>query len=341
MATGLSLQELIFVQPETVFGEAPNTSGASTLAAANYMRHTKASLNATQGEVQDRDKNSSGDLTLGTAGVKGGNWSLSWEARPRGSSAWRPDWAAVLESAMEAAGSSPGSGVYDFALSTTPTVKSFSMFRYRGSSLASQLGIGCVPNELKFFMEQGQNCRFEASGPCLWVRDSVNWSTDELAGLGGLTLVAQAAFPTKPASPIGNGVPVTALKGTATLDGNTNVQVKSATVTIRPGFQIPQDRLFQGAYGSAAERDTREILIDLSIIDEDIAAVTNLYSKARSRTAIAIELIAGSVTSNRFKWTAPTCVLPEPALGDDARKCAANLSGIRCYAPTAIVLSIY
>lgn len=341
MSTGLSLAERIFVQSETVFGEAPNTAGASTVAAANYMRHTKASLNATQGEIQDRDKNSSGDLTLGTAGFKGGNWSLSWEARPRGSSAWRPDWATVLESAMEAAGSSPGSGIYDFALSTAPTVKSFSMFRYRGVSLMKQLGLGCVPNELKFVMEQGANCRFEASGPCLWIRDSVNWATDAGVGLGALTLAAQAAFPTEPAPPVGNGVPVTALSGTATLDGNTTVQVKTASVTVRPGFQIPQDRLFAGAYGSAAERDVREILIDLSVIDEDIAAVTNLYTKARSRTAIPIILDAGSVTSNRFKWTAPTCILPEPALGDDARKWAANLSGIRCYAPTAIALSIY
>lgn len=341
MAAGLSLAERIFVQPEAAFGEVPNTAGAATVAASNYMRHTRASLNATQGEINDRDKNASGDLTLGSAGVRGGNWSLSWEARPRGSSAWRPDWAAVLESAMEAAGSSPGSGVYDFALSTTPTVKSFSMYRYRGAGLMSQLGIGCVPNELRFVMEQGANCRFEASGPCLWVRDSVNWSTDAGVGLGALTLGAQAAFPTEPSSPVGNGVPVNALSGTATLDGNTTVQVKTASVILRPGFQIPQDKLFAGAYGSSAERDTREFLIDLSVIDEDISAVTNLYSKARSRTPIAIELVAGTVTSNRFKWTGASCVLPEPAFGDDARKWAANLAGIRCYAPTALALSIY
>lgn len=341
MATGLSLAERIFVQSESTFGTVPNTSGAATVAAANYMRHTRATLNATQGEIQDRDKNASGDLTLGSAGVRGGNWSMSWEARPRGSASWRPDWATVLESATEATGSSPGSGVYDFALSTSATVKSFSMYRYRGASLMSQLGIGCVANELRFVMEQGQNARFEASGPCLWVRDSVNWSTDAGASLGGLTLAAQAAFPTEPTGYVGNGVPVNALAGVATLDGNTTVQVKTASVILRPGWEIPQDRLFAGAYGSAAERDTREFTIDLSVIDEDIAAVTGLYSKARSRTAIAIVLEAGSVTSNRFKWTAASCILPEPALGDDARKWAANLSGIRCYAPTALALSIY
>lgn len=340
MATGLSLAERIYVQSETTFGEIPNSSGTPTLAASHYMRHTRASLNATQGEIQDRDKNASGDLTLGSAGVKGGNWSLTWEARPRGSASWRPDWATVLESAMEAAGAVVGSGPYsyDFGLSTTPTVKSFTLWRYRGTTLMSQVGFGCVPAELRFVMEQGQNCRFEANGPCLWVRDSVNWASDDTTGQGGAT---GGAFPTEPASPVGNGVPVNALTGTATLDGNTTVQVKSASVIVRPGFQIPQDRLFAGAYGSAAERDTREILIDLSVIDEDIAAVTNLYAKARSRTAISIVLDAGSVTSNRFKWTAPTCVLPEPAVGDDARKWASNLSGIRCYAPTALALSVY
>lgn len=341
MATGLSLAERIYVQSETTFGTVPNTAGAATLAASNYMRHTKASLNATQGEIIDADKNASGDLTLGAAGPRGGNWSLSWEARPRGSSAWRPDWASVLESAMEAAGSSPGAGVYDFALSTSPTVKSFSMYRYRGAGLMSQLGFGCVPNELKFVMEQGSNCRFEASGPCLWVRDSVTWGTDAGVGLGGLTLGAQAAFPAEPGSPVGNGVPVNALAGVATLDGNTTVQIKSASVIVRPGFDVPRDRLFMGAYGSAADRPNREILIDLSAIDEDIAAVTNLYTKARSRTPIPIILEAGSVASNRFKWTAASCVLPEPAMADDARKWAANLSGIRCYAPNAIALSIY
>jgi len=334
MATGISLSHRVFVQKESTFGTIPNSSGASTVANADYMKATRCVVNAAQGEIPDRDKNPSGDLTEGTPGPKSGNWSIVFEARPRGTSAGRPDWAEILESALEADGAVNGSN-YDFSIGAVPTIKSFSLFQYRGTTLASQLAFGCVTNNLKLVMEQGANARFEASGPALWVRDSVTWATDSGIGLGGYTAGAQAAFPTEPGSPVANGIPVNAMTGSATLDGNTTVQIKSAAVNIAPGYEIPQDRLFAGQFGSNAERDVRRVTIDLAIVDEDIAAVTNLYSKARSRTKIAITLECGSTTNNRLQVYAASCLLPEPQYTDDARKWAANLSGIICYISSA------
>lgn len=340
MATGLSVRERIFITAEPSPGVILNSAGVPTLTAADFMRHTSCSIEVAAGKITDRDKDPSGDRTQATPGPRSGNFSITWEVRPRGASPWRPDWAIVAESALEAAGTSPSSGVYEFTSSTAATPRTFSIWRFRGNGtdLVRDVAFGCIVSQLEMKYEVGQNVSMTASGPCLWARDSANWATDAGAGLGGLT---SSSFPTEPTGYAGNGLPVNSLAGVCTINSVSTFQTKSATVRITPGWEIPNDRLFLGAYGSAPERDVRLISADLELIEEGTADYVALKQAARAQTKIPIVLEAGTLTNNRFKVDMPNCVIPEPATNDSGRKWAANMSGIEVYAPTPIKLTIY
>lgn len=323
MAVSQTILERVFAKVETTFGT------AVTLAGADYMRHTRCALQAQQAEIPSTDKTGSISATRGSAGGRGGTWSLEFEARTSGAAGTATDYDAPLQSAFGAAPTVVASTSVEYALANA--IKSFTLGRYRQpSGVMQQIGIGCVTQELTFTFEQQANCRFSMSGASLWVPDSVTFSALDATGKGGL-----GAFPSEPGSPVANGDPVNGLTGTATIDGNTTVQVRAATVRMQTAVDIPRDRLFGSAYGSSPERDTLGVFLDLTIVDEDIAAVTGLYSKALARTAIDIVLHAGSGAGNLIEWTLKNCILPMPELDDSARKWASNLRGIRAYPTSA------
>ncbi|MCC6591607.1 MAG: hypothetical protein IT168_33280 [Bryobacterales bacterium] len=319
MAVSQSILERVYAKIETAFGT------AATLAAANCMRHTKCSLTAEQAYIQSSDKTGSISATRGRPGARGGRWSLEYEARPNGVAGQKPDCDPILEAAFGQAATVVASTSVTYSLANA--IKSFTLGRFRQpSTVMQQVGIGCVLQELGFSFEQAANCKFTANGSSLWVPDSVTFSSLDATGKGGL-----GAFPPEPASPVTNGEPVNGLAGTATLDGSSQAQIRSASVRMSMAVEIPRDRLFAGQYGSSPERDVLGAYVDLTVVDEDIAAVTGLYSKALSGTPVDIVLEAGSVTGNRFKWTLKNCLLPMPELDDSARKWASNLRGIRAY----------
>jgi len=326
MAVSQSILERVFAKIEANFGT------AVTLAGANCMRHTKCTLVADQAYIPSSDKTGSISATRGKPGARGGRWSLEWEARPNGAAGTKADCDPILEAAFGAAGTVVASTSVTYNLASA--IKSFTLGRYRQpATVMQQIGIGCVVGELGFTFEQQANCKFSASGTSLWVPDSVTFSSLDTTGKGGL-----GAFPAEPETPVTNGDPVNGLTGAATLDGNTTVQIRSAGVRLVTAVEIPHDRLFNGQYGSSPERDILGAFLDLTVVDEDIAAVTGLYSKALAGTPIDIILEAGATAGARIQWTLKNCLLPMPELDDSARKWASNLRGIRAYPSSATAL---
>jgi hypothetical protein len=326
MAVSQTILERVYAKVESAWGV------AATLAGADCMRHTKCVLRADQAFIASSDKTGSISASEGALGARGGTWSLDWEARPHGTAGTVPDCDPILEAAFgQAATISAGvSAIY----SLNSAIKGFSLGRYRQpANVMQQMGIGCVVQELAFSFVQQSNCRFTASGSNLWVPDSITFASLDSGGKGGLV-----SFPAEPATPTTNGTPVNGLAGTATLDGNTTVQIRAANVRLVTAIEVPRDRLFAGQYGSSPERDILGVFVDLTIVDEDIAAVTGLYTKALLGTKIAITLEAGTGTGTRIQWSMPLCKLPMPELDDSARKWASNLSGIRAYASTLTAL---
>jgi hypothetical protein len=328
MAVSQSILERIYVQPESTFGQAPNTSGTATVAGSNYMRHTKSTLEPTQARIPSTDKTGSISATQGAIGARGGTWSLDFEGRPSGAAGTPPNCDAVLQAAFGQAPTVVPATSVTYALNSA--IKSFTMYRFRQpSTIQQRAGIGCVVSDMSFAFAQNANCKLTLNGTALWVPDSKNFSSLDTIGKGGLT-----TFPAEPGSPVFAGNPVNGLAGSAVIDGGSTLQIRSAAIKFTSAIVIPQDRLFAGQYGSSPERDILSVTLDLSIFDEDSAAVTSLYNKALAGTTINIVLTAGSVAGSMIEFDLNNCLLPQPAHDDSARKWAANLTGIRAYSTT-------
>ena len=322
MATSNTILERVFTKKQS-----GTYSTAIALSGSNYMRHTKCSLLSRQGDIPSSDKTGSIGMSIGSAGARVGEWSLEWECRPNGAAGTAPDADPVLECAF-------GLKTVDAGVSVTYTplaaISSFTLGRYRQpSTVMQQLAHGCVVSDLSFAFEQSANCKFTASGLARWVVDSVNYSGLDTTGKGGL-----GSFPTEPATPVSNGSPLSGLVGIATIDGSTSLSVRSCGIKMATGITLPSDRLFNGQYGSAPERDKIMATMDLVVVDEDQSYVTGLYSKALARTPVDISLQLGDVDGAKVFWALKNCLLPMPALDDSARKWAANLSGIVCHPTT-------
>ena len=328
MAVSQSIIEQVYVQQESTWGQIPNSSGTATVAGGDAMRHTKCDITAEQQEIPDKDKTGSISYTRGSSGARGARYSLTWEARPNGAAGVEPDFDPLLVAAFGQAGTVVASTSVTYSLANV--IKSFTLYRFRQSSSVMQQAVaGAVIQELDFSFALDANCTFTASGTGLWVPDSKGFSALDSTGKAGLS-----AFPADPGSPTTNGNPVNGLSGSATIDGNTDIQITAASLKIAPGIQIPRDRLFSGRYGSSPERDRITATLDLTIIDEDIASITSLYQKAQAGTAVDITLIAGSGAGTSITWTLSNCLLPQPGLNDSARKWASDLRGIQAF-PTS------
>jgi hypothetical protein len=332
MSVSQSILERIYVQTESTFGVAPNSSGTATLAGGDYMRHTKATLLPKQEIIPSSDKTGSISATVGANGARSGTWSLDFEARPSGAAGTAPDCDPLLQAAFGAAPTVVSSTSVQYNLANA--IKSFTMYRYRQPSTINQYyGVGCVVREMQFQFAQNANCKFVMSGTSLFVPDSKNFSALDSTGKGGLT-----TMPSEPGSPTYAGSPVNGLSGSATIDGNTDILVRSATIRMQTAIEIPNDRLFGGQYGSAPERDILGVFLDMSIFDDDGSSVTALYTKALAGTPIDISFVAGSVAGSRIQFFLNDCQLPMPEADDSPRKWAQNLNNIRAYASSSTAL---
>ena len=196
-----------------------------------------------------------------------------------------------------------------------------------------KLGLGCVAQQMQFTFAQNANCEFNISGSNLWVADSKNFSTLDATGKGGLT-----AFPAEPGSPVYAGTPVNGLAGSATIDGHTDLMVRTCDITLTPAIEIPNDRLFNGQYGSAPERDILSVTINLGLFDQDIANMDSLYTKAMAGTPVDIVFVAGSVAGSMVEFGLNDVQLALPEHDDGSRKWGVNLNGSRAYATTTTSL---
>ena len=328
MAISLTILERIYVQPEATFGIAPSSSGTATVAGSNYIRHGKSTLQGNQSLIPSTDKTGSISSTAGAVGARGGKWSLDFEARPNGAAGVVPDCDAVLQAFFGQAATIVASTSATYNLANV--IKSFTMYRFRQpNTMQQKAGIGSVVSDLSFSFAQNANCKLTLNGTSLWVPDSKNFSALDTIGKGGLT-----TFPAEPGSPVFNGTPVNGLAGSATIDGGATIQITKASVKATSSIVIPQDRLFNGQYGSSPERDRLAMMLDLSFYDEDTAAVTSLYNKALAGTPINIVLVAGSVAGSIIELGLNNCLLPQPEHDDSARKWAANLTGIQAFPTT-------
>jgi hypothetical protein len=316
MSYAFSRNERIYLQKETVFGTIPNTGGTATLSGSNACRHIKASLTPEVALLVRPDKTGARTATAGVAGRKIGRWSVEMSLAANGAPGVVPDCDPLLV-ALFGADATINTGV-SVSYALADVVKSFCLWRFRTpSSVMQQVAFGAVVNEATFNLGQ-DIASWSASGECMWVLDSVNFSGTDATGKGGLT-----AFPSEPASPVTNGGIIAGFTGQATFDSNVLANIRTATLKITTGNAIVKDT-FGSYYGTTPEGDMRAVALSFGIYDDDASGTTNLYQKAITKTPINVTLQIGTVTGNKWTFTVKGVQLAVPSLDDGQRRWSAS-----------------
>jgi hypothetical protein len=310
MAFSLSRNERLYLNPEATFGTIPAFTGSDA------CRIIKATLVPDVALLTRQDKTGSRSRTAGVAGRKSGKWSVEMSLAANGAAGVVPDCDPILQAIFgQAATVSSGVSV-SYALNDA--IQSFAMASYRTpASVMQRIAFGCVVQEATFNLGQ-DIATVSASGECLWVVDSVNFSATDATGKGGLS-----SFPAEPASPVTNGGIIAGFTGSATFDSNVLANIRTATLKIGTGNSIVKDT-FGKYYGDSAEGDLRNVTLSFSLYDQDDAGTTNLYQKAISKTPINVTLQIGTVTGNKWTFTIKGLQLAVPNLDDSQRRWSAS-----------------
>jgi hypothetical protein len=324
MAYAFNRNERIYLQNEATYGIIPNTSGAATLTGANCCRHIKCVLTPKEDMLVREDKTGSRTTTPGTAGKRtGSTWSIEASMAASGTPGVAPDCDPALQSLFGSAPTIvPGVSV-TYSISDAP--KSFSLWDYRTPATVMQrVGSGCLSNEVTVQLGQGV-AKINASGPCKWIVDSVNFSTLDSVGKSGLS-----AFPAEPAlnTIVTNGGIIPAYKGVATWDSNVLATLRTSTLRmVANNFTV--DDTFGSDYATTTEADVRDFSVDLNIYDDDGSTAADLYQKALSKTPITIVNQIGVVPGSIWTWTIKGVQLALPAIVEGQRRWTASFGASR------------
>jgi hypothetical protein len=315
MAYSLSRNERIYLQTEASFGVIPNSTGTATVAGGDACRHTKCVLTPEAAKLKRPDKTGSRSQTAGARGRKAGRWSLEMALAGNGAAGVLPDCDPLLVALFGKAGTVAASTSVTYSLDDA--IKSFCLWRFRTpATVMQQVAAGCVVNEATFNLGQDV-ASWSLSGGCVWVPDSVNFSSLDTAGKCGLT-----AFPSEPASPVVNGSMIAGFTGALTVGGG-SVALRSLTLKIGTGNDIVRDT-FGSYYGDSAEGDERAVSVSLDLYDSDAAGTTALYAAAEAGTPVDIVAQIGTVTGNKWTFTIKGVELVAPALSDGQRRWSAS-----------------
>lgn len=291
--------ERFYVQPQTVFGTVPNTSGTATVAGADAVRAIRFAMNNEVATLVRRDKTGSRSATQGVKGRAFGKWSLEASLVTGGAAGTLPDLDPFFIALMGADPVVVASTSVTYNLDDL--LKYFTLWSFRtttaGNAADNRCAYGCVVNQATFNLGQ-DIAEFTAEGECRWVLRSKRFASSTTDEKGGLT-----AFPAEPGSPTTAGGIIAGFTGVATLGGNVlSSNIISATINVRPGNQVVKNTF--GAYlPTGVEGDERNVSISFSIYDDDSTAVEALRAAGETKTGIDIIIQVGAVAGNIYTFT--------------------------------------
>ncbi len=316
MAFGQARNERLYLQAESSYGVIPNSSGTATVAGSNACRHTELTISPNVEMGMRNDKTGTRDRTAGIPLRRTATWNATMDLAGNGSPGVVPDCDPILQALFGGTGSISAGISVTYAM--TDAFKSFAGWSFRTPSTLEQRAMaGSIVTEATFQLNQ-KIATAAFSGECLWVPDSVTFSSLDTAGKCGLS-----TFPSEPGSPVTNGLPVVGFTGAATFDGNTMANIKSATLKIATGNGINRDQ-FGSYYGDVPEGGLRSVSLAFTLFDSDAAGTTNLKTKALLKNPINITLVLGVIAGNIWTFTVKGVQLETPKIGGNERRFVAD-----------------
>lgn len=303
----------LYIAPQTDPMTLPTVTGTS-----NYCLFTKLNIEGVQGVINRPDITGSRGTLPGIAGKHTGTWSVGMSLAGAGAAGVDPDCDPLLQATFGAVPTIVASTSVTYALSDN--IITAALFHYRhtqvgGTTLTNQISMGSVVDTATFTMG-ADIATVDFSGKSIFVLDSDNFAsyTGALAiGKGGL-----GSFPAEPSTPTYHGLPVIGFTGSLTMDTQTVVELKSATVKISTGNQIVDDS-FGYWMGSGVQGDMRQIDVSLTLDDSDSAAIIDLKQKAFSFAPITVTLVCGTVAGNTWTFNLSNIQMVNPKFSEGSK----------------------
>lgn len=279
----------------------PNATGAPTMTTAVLMPDTKVTLTPFNELIEADYKTGTGSMLAGILGRKGpGSWSIEAPLRPSGVAGTAPQLDALLAGAFGATATLVASTSATYNLLDTFSPFAIFLFNLLATTNSQQWAFGCVPSSLTINIGGTGYLKVTASGKCVYVMFSDNFSNEDTIAKAGYT-----AVPTVPASPTLTGNIVTPFGGTTSFGGSAMAEFRSASVSASTGKDLRADG-FATAYPDAIVQGRRKVSLNsLKCADSDGAVLTTIKNAAFNKTALNITITqgttAGYITTHTFK----------------------------------------
>jgi hypothetical protein len=315
VAYSLNRNQRVYLAIESSFGVAATVTGS------NNCLITKAVFKPHVDVLVSQSKTGTRTVFPGVPGRHSGTFSIEMELRPNGAPGVKPDMDPLLQALFGQAGV-VAAGV-SVTYSLNDAILSFTAYNYRTpSTVSQQVAVGCIVQRATFKLgENIATCTF--SGVALFVPDTFIFSTLDAGGKGGLSSIAA-----EPGSPTSNGPIVAGFTGSAVLDSNTFLNIRTMDVDINLNSDIPLD-VFGSYYGGTPEADARDIGLTISTYDDDTTGTQDLYTKALTKAGITAVATIGTVAGSIAAFTVKGLQLETPDITEGTRKWQANIARSR------------
>jgi hypothetical protein len=281
-----------------------NASGTWTNTGSAIPRHINLTLTQNKPVVPTPYKTGTRSTLVGLAGRRSGTFSFTGPLVPSGTAGTAPDCDPLLQGVFGSAATivAATSATYTF---TDSGFIPFGFFRYNksgGSSPTNFYALGCTAQRYTINLG-GEYLTHTIEGKCVAIGDSQQFSSYtgvDLVAAGGLT-----TYPAEPGVIATNGNPINGFGGTATFDGNVQLELRGTpTITIATGLDMADDG-FSDGYPFAMTGGRRQVSGSFRFADDDTSALNNIKVKAFTKQAMTISLAvnttAGSIVTITMK----------------------------------------
>lgn len=314
MADAQSRLQRNYVQVESAYGTANNSSGASTVAAGDAFLCESLDMNQDQPESERPDKTGVLGLVPGTPAKKSSTWSMKCSLAGSGSAGTAPDIDAFFQAAMgKAAVVSAGVSVtYGRA---EAGVFGLTIFDFNSLSTAAQRAlVGAVVTRMRIDIGSTFGMvEFSGAGKS-------QITSNGFSGLDTASKCSLTAFPAEPGTRTTAGNSVQGYKGTITIDGNTYTTLRSGYIELAATRDLPADVWNSDLPGTPSDGKL-VVNVGLNMYDDDSSNFATLKAKAENKTALVdMSFVVGVVAGNIWTFTINDVRLNTPRYGYDQTK---------------------
>jgi hypothetical protein len=318
-----------YPQIQSAFDAIPNTGGTATVGNSDCCLITSLTTEASVAEIARPDLTGSLDQIVAQAGRRIASFTASMSAAGNGAAGTAPDCKNFLQGAFGAAGVVVSSTSVTWSLADVLYYLAIWNFMTAPANATSMVAFNSLIQKFEAAFG-GDVPTFTFSGEAGWVLDSDQFAdgTTPAAAKGGLT-----TFPSEPSAPVVNGTHPQGFKINAVIDGNAYTNIVSGKVALSvmrellktgntefPGAGVPGDRL---------------VALDISMTDNDSAALRSLKQKSFTRTPVNGVFTVGTVAGNRWVHTVNNIIVPKPKYTAAGTRRVVNFSNAIAY-PSAI-----